>query len=276
MKLMFRATYLLCKIEQASINPSHFNNVTKRSTLMRKATVLNNIDHKKLKVDTRPESSKNQKVNRTLVHASEISELHKEFPLVFHQHPDTGQTQLHAILGLEKDENLFVGEKGWTTRFVPALLARGPFSLGYQKTAKEGDEQAAPVICIDMQDPRVNSEYGEDVFLPFGGEAPYLEYVKKALQTIEQGLQFDKTLYTLVESMALLEPVSIEIKLSNVEQVNFGDYYTVNQQKLTQLDAESLNTLNQYGVLSLLYFILSSMGNFQQLIELKNAKSAMF
>jgi hypothetical protein len=241
---------------------------------MSKAIVLNNVDHKNLKVDTRPESSNNKHVNRTLVHATEIAELHKEFPLVFYKHPDNGQTQLHAILGLEKDENLFIGENGWTTRFVPALLARGPFSLGYNKT--ENDEPSTPIICIDMEDPRVNTEHGEDIFLQFGGEAPYLDYVKKALKTIERGLQFDKTLFTLAESMALLEPVAIQIKLSNVEEVNFSDYYTVNQEKLAQLDGESLAKLNQFGVLSLLYFVLSSMGNFQQLIELKNAKSAMF
>lgn len=240
---------------------------------MSKATVLNNVDHKNLKVDTRPESNSN--VNRSVVYATEISELHKEFPLVFYKYPDSKKTQLHAIFGLEKDENLFIGENGWTTRFVPALLARGPFSLGYKKAEKEGDEQPDPVICIDMEDSRVNTEQGEDVFLQFGGEAPYLNYVKKALQTIDSGMHFDKTLFTLVESMDLLEPVSIEIKLSNVEQVNLSDYYTVNQEKLTKLDGDSLAKLNQYGVLSLLYFVLSSMGNFQVLMELKNAKSAM-
>ncbi|AGH42298.1 SapC family protein [Paraglaciecola psychrophila] len=243
---------------------------------MSKATVLNNVDHKNLKVDTRPESNNTQQVNRSLVHATEISELHKEFPLVFYKHTDTEQLQLHAILGLEKDENLFMGESGWITRFVPALLARGPFSLGYKKSQEEGETPADPVICIDMDDPRVNTELGEDIFLQFGGEAPYLEYVKKALQTIDSGIQFDKTLFTLVESMDLLEPVSIQIKLSNVEEINFSDYYTINQQKLANLTGENLSKLNQYGVLSLLYFVLSSMGNFQQLIALKNAKSAMF
>jgi hypothetical protein len=243
---------------------------------MSKATVLNNIDHKDLKVDTRPESSKNNDVNRSVVYVTEIGELHKEFPLVFYKHPDSGQAQLHAILGLEKDENLFVAENGWTTRFVPALLARGPFSLGYKKAENENGQASDPIICIDMDDPRVNIEHGEDVFLQFGGEAPYLNYVKKALQTIESGIQFDKTLFTLVESMDLIEPVAIQIKLSNVEEVNFSDYYTVNQEKLAQLDGESLTKLNQYGVLSLLYFVLSSMGNFQQLIQLKNAKSAMY
>jgi hypothetical protein len=242
---------------------------------MSKATILNNVDHKSVKVDTRPGSSHYKHVNRSLVYATEISELHKEFPLVFYKDLDTEQLQLHAILGLEKDENLFIGDSGWSTRFVPALLARGPFSLGYKKAQDEGESSSAPLICIDMQDPRVNTEQGEDIFLQFGGEAPYLEYVKKALQTIDSGIQFDKTLFTLVESMDLLEPVSIQITLSNVEEINFSDYYTINQQKLATLDGESLSKLNQYGVLSLLYFVLASMGNFQQLIALKNAKSAM-
>ncbi len=241
--------------------------------LMNKAIVLNNVDHKDIKVETQLESTLN--VNRSLVYATEIGDLHKEFPLIFHKNSETGQTQLHAILGLERDENLFIGEHGWTTRFVPALLARGPFSLGYKKS-EEIKEQQDPVICIDMEDPRVNTEQGEEVFLQFGGEAPYLNYVKKALQTINSGMQFDKTLYTLVESMDLLEPVSINIKLSNVEEINFNDYYTVNQEKLAKLDGASFEKLSQLGVLSLLYFVLSSMDNFQKLIELKNAKSAMY
>ena len=147
---------------------------------MSKATVLNNVDHKSLKVDTRPGINNNQHVNRSLVHTTEISELHKEFPLVFYKHLDTQQLQLHAILGLEKDENLFVAQNGWSTRFVPALLARGPFSLGYKKAQQESESPTDPVICIDMDDPCVNSEKGEDIFLQFGGEAPYLEYFKKA------------------------------------------------------------------------------------------------
>jgi hypothetical protein len=240
---------------------------------MNKAIVLNNVDHKNLKVDTQPEANLN--VNRSLIYTTEIGDLHKEFPLVFYKHPD-GKTQLHAILGLEKDENLFIGDNGWTTRFVPALLARGPFSLGYKKPENTNNQKQDPVICIDMQDPRVNTEKGEDIFLQFGGEAPYLNYVKKALQVIDSGMQFDKTLFTLVDSMDLLEPVAINIKLSNVEEINFSDYYTINQEKLTKLDGANLAELNQYGVLSLLYFVLSSMGNFQTLMELKNAKSAMY
>lgn len=250
--------------------------MVKQSMPTSKTSVLNNVDHQNLKIDTLRDAISNEEVNRCVVYTTEIGELHKEFPLVFYKHPDTGETQLHAILGLEKNENLFFNDRRWSSRFVPALLARGPFSLGYKKSLQGEEQHADPVICIDMNDPRVNTEQGENIFLQFGGEAPYLNHVKKALQTIERGLQFDKTLFTLVDSFDLLEPVSIQIQLSNVEEVNFSDYYTINQEKLAQLDGSSLNKLNQYGVLMLLYFMLSSTANFQQLIALKNAKSAMF
>jgi len=138
-------------------------------------TVLNNVDHKHIKIDTRPNHHLN--VNRSLIYATEISELHKEFPIVFNKHQDNQQIQLHVILGLDKDENLFVDENGWTTRFIPALLARGPFSLGYKKSLTEENTKQDPVICIDMEDSRVNTEHGEDLFLPLGGESSYLDFI---------------------------------------------------------------------------------------------------
>ena len=239
---------------------------------MSKPTVLNNVDHKDLKVDTRLSLHTTDQVNRTRIYASEISDLHKEFPLMFYKVPESGELQIHGILGLQKDENLFVNEQGWTTRFVPAVLGRGPFSIAYRESDNAPPE---PFICVDMDDPRVGESTGEDVFLPMGGESGYLTYVKKALQTIETGSKFNQTLFTLVEEMDLLEPVTIEIKLSNVEQVSFSSYYSISQEKLSQLSGEQLQRLNQFGMLGSLFFMLSSLGNFQRLIDLKNAKSAM-
>lgn len=235
-------------------------------------TVLNNVDHKDLKVNTRPLAFAGNQVNRTRIYASEISELHKEFPLVFHKDNDTGDIQIHAILGLSKDENLFISEDGWITRYVPALLGRGPFSIAYRES---DDAPPEPFICVDMDDPRISDTEGEPVFMPMGGETGYLNYVKRALQTIETGTQYNKTLFTLVEEMGLLEHINIEVKLSNVEQVNFSNYYSVNQDKLTKLSGDELARLSEFGMLGTLYFIISSLANFQRLIDLKNAKSSL-
>lgn len=240
---------------------------------MKTTTVLNNVDHKDLKVNLQVNAMADCRVNRTLAYTPEIQDLHKEFPLLFYRHPDTQALQLHAILGLDKNENLFLDETGWRSRFVPAQLACGPFSIAYHQQSDAAQPQ--PFLCFNDQDERVNRSTGEPVFLPLGGESAYLQHVKKALQVIETGAQYDNTLFTLAEQMNLLEPVSVQIKLSAEHQVNFNDYLCINAQALSALSGEALSRLNQYGALSLLFFILSSMSNFQQLIDRKSAQTTM-
>ena len=126
-----------------------------------------------------------------------------------------------------------------------------------------------------MDDPRVGVDDGQAVFLPFGGDSPYLEKVMRTLQTIHQGANRDKTLFKLLDSMDLLQPVSIGVTLSNVAQVNLNDYMTIDAEKLSRLDGENLEKLNKQGALSLAFFALSSLTNFQHLITLKNKKSAI-
>ena len=97
----------------------------------------------------------------------------------------------------------------------------------------------------------------------------------RTLQVIHQGANFNKPFFACLESMDLLEPVSIEVTLSNIEQVNLRNYYTINKDRLSKLDGERLEKLNHQGILSLAYFALSSLTNFHRLIDLKNKKSAL-
>jgi len=236
-------------------------------------SVLNNIEHKELRVNVSKDIYQYVNVNRSVIYVTEVADLHKEFPILISKNADSSEFQLHCILGLEKNENLFVSEQGWTSRFVPALLARGPFSLGYPNKGEAAEGPTDPIICIDMDDPRVGAEDGEELFLPFGGQAPYLDYVKSALKSIELGMKYNNTLFAMVQEFDLLEPVSVNIKLSSSEEVNFSEYFTIDQEKLSKLGATELAQLSTSGVLSVLYFILSSMGNFQHLIDKKDKSS---
>ncbi len=241
----------------------------------KKAVVLSNVEHKDLKIDTRHCARYGDNVNRCLAFSPEFDELHKEYPILFHKDPETSAFHAHAILGFDKDENLFLDDDGWSGNYVPALLARGPFLIGFQDQEIDGKMRKEPVIHIDMDNPRVGVDDGQAVFLPFGGDTPYLEQVMRTLQVIHQGAVSDKTLFSSLESMDLLEPVSIEVTLSNIDKINFHNYYTVNKEKLAQLDGDNLEKLNKSGVLNLAIFALSSLGNFNKLIELKNIKSAI-
>ena len=216
---------------------------------MTNRAVLSNVDHKDLKVDARHAEKYGDNVNCALAFSTEFMELHKEYPILFHKDPDTGATLAHVILGFDRDENLFLDDEGWTGTCVPAILDRGPFLIGFQEQQVDGNVHQEPVIHIDMDDPRVGVDDGQPVFLPFGGDSPYLEKIMRTLQMIHQGATLDKTIFPLLESMELLQPVSIEVTLSNVDRINFNDYYTIDAKKLGQLDGESLEKLNKQGAL---------------------------
>ncbi len=242
---------------------------------MTNRAVLSNVEHKDLKVDTRHSEEYGDNVNCALAFSTEFGELQKEYPILFYKDPETSTILAHVILGFDRNENLFLGADGWTGNYVPAILDRGPFLIGFQDQQTDGSLQKEPVIHIDMDDPRVGVDDGQAVFLPFGGESPYLEKIMRTLQVIHQGADRDKALFPLLEAMDLLQPVSIEVTLSNVEKINLSDYYSINAEKLRQLDGESLEKLNRQGALSLAFFALSSLTNIQHLIALKNKKSAI-
>jgi len=242
---------------------------------MTNAVVLNNEEHQNVRVDTRYASEFGDNINRVLAFSTEFSDLQKEYPILFHRDPDSGKLQAHAILGFDRDENLFLDQGRWRGHYVPGVLARGPFLIGFQKQEQGGEQRNEPVIHIDMDNPRVGAEDGEALFLPFGGYSPYLERVMKTLQVIHKGVTFDKTLFAVLEEMDLLEPVAIEVTLSNIQQYDFHNYLTVNEQKLAEIKGEKLEKLHSLGVLRLLYFAQASLGNFQRLIDMKNQKNAM-
>lgn len=242
---------------------------------MSKEVVLNNLEHKDLKIDTRYCAEYGDNVNRTLAFSSEFGDLHKEYPILFHKNPGTNTFQAHVILGFDRNENLFLSEGKWQGNYIPAVLARGPFLIGFKKQETDNEESREPVVLVDLDNPRVGEDVGEAVFLPFGGDSPYLEKVMRILQLIHQGTIFDKTLFASLTAMDLIEPVSIKIKLSNIEQFNLNNYYSINEEKLAQLDGNSLEKLNRLGVLKLAFFALSSLGNINKLIELKNKKQAI-
>ena len=242
---------------------------------MTKAVTLNNVDHKDLKIDTRYCAEYGNNVNRALVFTSEFGELQREYPILFHKDPETENCQAHVLLGLERDENLFLNDNGWQARYIPAVMARGPFMIGFQKQGGDSDAQPEPVIHIEMDNPRVGVESGEPVFLPYGGDAPYLEKVSKALQVIHSGAKYDKTFFSILNELELLEPVNIEINLSNIEQISLSNYYTINDEKLSALNPEQLAKLHSLGCLKLAYLALSSLGNIPSLIDMKNKKSAI-
>lgn len=238
---------------------------------MTNRVLLNNVDHGDLRVATGHGPEFGDAINQVLIFPTEFEGIQREYPIFFRKDAD-GAFQSVALLGLDRDENLFLEERGWNARYVPAIQQRGPFSIALR------DGGGEPMIHVDLDDPRVLAAEaeggGEPAFLPAGGNSPYLQHVARLLGVIYDGLEISKAMFAAFETHGLIEPVDVEIKLDEHTQYDLPDLYTISQERFAGLDGAALEALHRSGFLAAAQWVLSSLGNVGLLVELKNRKRA--
>jgi len=235
---------------------------------MSQIAMLDNVEHHDLRLITGPAAGDN--VNLALVVPSEFAEIQREYPILFSRNDDGG-FQAFALLGLDKDENLFLDGNGWNARYVPAIQARGPFSIALRDT---GTGEREPMIMIDTAHPRISRTHGDPLFLAHGGNAPALERAVQALRTLHTGLAASDAMFAAFHDAGLLAPVNIEIKIDEGTSYQLPDFFSVSQEACARLDAATLENLNRSGFLALAFCVIHSTGNMRRLIDMKTRRRA--
>ena len=232
--------------------------------------LLNNIEHKDLRVINRFSAECGDNVGSTLTFPTEFGDVQKEYPIFFQINPTTGSYQSVALFGLKQNENLFLADDGsWNANYIPAVMARGPFLIGFQKDPNNPD-QKEPVIHIDMDSKKLSKTEGASLFLEYGGVSPYLEKITVILKGIYDGMALSDSMFQVFSSLNLIEPVSIEIELNNGEQHRLHGNYTISKERLRALNRDELFLLNQSGFLEAAYLVMASLNNMQRLTNIKN------
>jgi hypothetical protein len=234
---------------------------------MTNKVLLNNVDHHDLRVIARHGPEFGDNINQALIFPTEFEVVQREYPILFRKDAD-GEFQAVVLLGLDRDENLFLENGDWKARYVPAVQQRGPFSIALNDDAA----QTGPMIHVDLEHPRISRTEGEALFLPHGGNAPYLEHVTGVLRTIYVGIEASRPMFAAFEEAGMIEPVQIEIKLSDAEQYDLPQYHAVSEDRLAALDGPALERLHRQGFLRLAFQAAASLGNMSRLIDLKNRK----
>lgn len=236
---------------------------------MTNSVLLNNIDHKDLKVITTRSAEYGDCIGSTLTFPTEYEDIQREYPILFRQEPKTGEFQSVVLFGFDGEENLFLTKSGWNAKYIPAVIEKGPFVIGLRKTAKDGEPGV--VVNIDLDDPRVNQTEGENIFLEYGGNSSYLERMCGVLRCINDGVQASKPMFTAYQALELLEPVSIEYTLNDGAVHKLEGFHTINTERLSGLNGDQVFHLHQSGFLRAAYLVVASLGNIKKLIEMKNA-----
>lgn len=235
---------------------------------MAKVQIINNQQHKHLRCNAEYRAELGYAMGAVMVLPHEIPEVQREYPIFFRKHGETGALFPNAMLGFHPSENLFLdGAGNWVAHYVPLSAAKGPFMIGFQPD-QSGEE--TPVICADLEDARIGSGYGEQLYDEKGEPSAYLNRVSSVLRSLHEGsANIQKMIEAFLEA-ELLEPVKLDISFKNGESLVFTGAYTIPEEKLLELSAEKLHKLNQQGFLGLAHMISASLNNVQKLIEIKN------
>jgi SapC len=234
--------------------------------------MLNNVAHKDLRVITGYSATYGDNVATAMVVPTEFQQAQREYPIFFRKDPATGEYMAVVLLGLQKDENLFLDENGWNADYVPGVIARGPFFIGFQRREVDGKLQNVGVIHVDMEHPRVSKTQGEPLFKPDGSNTRYLDRMADLLNGVHQGLEINKSMFEAFTAANLIEPVQLEVKVNSEEQYNLTGLFTVSRDKLNALDADTLFRLHRAGYLQAAFLVASSINNVQRLIDIKNTR----
>ncbi|MDH5822362.1 SapC family protein [Luteimonas sp. RD2P54] len=234
--------------------------------------LLNNVAHKDLRVVTRFGPEFGDGVGLVPAFPTEFAELQREFPIFFRKDRERGGFQSVAVLGFGSEENLYLDNGRWNASYLPGYLAKGPFVIGFQERRDGGEVRTEPVIHVDLDHPRVSLDEGEPVFQPQGGNSPYLQRIATILRGIHDGVEGGKAMFAAFESLDLIQPVKLEIKLDGDHGVDLTGLYGIDRERLAALEPEPLHGLHRTGFLEGAYLVLASLHNMPRLIAEKQRR----
>ena len=238
---------------------------------MTRHALLNNVDHKDLRIITERSAKFGDNVRGALTFSWEFRSVQAHYPIVFNKNPETGEFTALAMFGFEEGENLFLGDDGWTTSYIPMTMLIQPFLIGFQGSPESRGPDSQPVIHIDMDSPRISDSEGEPVFLPHGGISEYLEEVNSRLDAIHGGYAGDQEFLAMLREHDLLESFVLDVKLNDGSEKRMTGFYTINEERLRRLDGALLASLNAKGFLLPIYMVIASLSNLRTLIDKRNA-----
>lgn len=233
---------------------------------MTQPELLNNLDHKDLRVITQRHARYGDNVMTALTFPQEFRNLQAHYPIVFFKSEDGTSFHSAALLGFEQGENLFLGQDTWDAAYVPMTIARQPFLIGNVK--------GELLLHVDLDSPRVSRTEGEPVFLDFGGNSDFLERMSSVLRSIHEGLELAPAFSAALLELNLLESFVFDVELPDGSQHRLAGCYTINEERLNALDGPTLERLSSAGFLQPIFMVIASLSNLSALAERKRRAHA--
>ena len=76
--------------------------------------------------------------------------------------------------------------------------------------------------------------------------------------------------YTVLAELDLFESFALDVQLEDGSENRMSGFYTINEDRLKDLDPEHLAMLNRRGYLEAIYMAIASMSHLADLVDRKN------
>lgn len=228
--------------------------------------LLNNIQHKDLRVITRRGAQWGDDIMSAPVTVDEFRKLQAHYPIVF-QPDGQGGFVPAALFGLQEGENLFLNEQGWEADYLPLSVQRLPFSIGV------ADDELR--MMVDMDSKRIaQGAEGEAVFLPHGGTSDFTDNANAVLLTLHEGLQTTTDFVRTLMQHELLESFVLDVERPDGSRGQLVGFFIIHEERLAALDTATVGLLHQADYLQPIYMAIASLSNFTVLIKRHLARQA--
>lgn len=230
---------------------------------------LNSRDHAKWKATTLESAAYLASTHAIPLTSDEFVDAQRDFPIVF----TAGENPLPiALFGLNEGVNTFVGEdmKINEVVYLPAYARRYPFILA---KLQPGNEDMS--LCFD---PSANllGDYPEGLALfdDAGQPTEYTQGVLDFCRRFEEAGQRTKLFMDELVKLDILIEGEIAITRNDMPDKPFiyRGFRMVDENKLRELPAETLNGLVKNGILALIYAHLYSLNLMRNLFERQSAQ----
>lgn len=229
--------------------------MAKQLMMYEKVTPLNKMQHKDLYLKANNDFGFAAQLNSVPLTAVEFSMAAAEYAIVFTGTEDAMMPCI--IMGVNKDENLYVGENGWNAKYLPAFVRRYPFVFS---NTEDGEKL---MLCIDESYTGFNTDgRGERLFDADGEQTQYLSSILKFMEDYQAHYRHTQLFCKKLVDLELLQPMNATIDIKDEQRRTITGFQGVDRNKLKTLSTETLMELMANDWLELIYLHLQSVRTF--------------
>ena len=220
---------------------------------------LNREAHRNLKVRGVPSFGYAAGTNSVPLTGNEFAAAARQLPILFVSDA-TQQPSPIALLGLRRDENLFVEADGrWSGHYIPAFIRRYPFVLVEKNVPDDY------MVGIDEAYPGFNTEEGDPMFAEDGTEAPALKRAIEFLNSYRADATRTRDFAAHLKRLELLIPRVINVALKDGSKYTLDGFSVVDETRVAKLDDREAGNLLHNGYLGWIFMHLLSINNIADL-----------